>query len=417
MWRPFRFASWAYTEAVLRVGCHPCGAIAGDIRFPYRAMMRTVQGEPPAQVVWFFARPDAVFLPRDNSFRSGMSYLDRWGENQDIGEIHPRDPTRQCKEYPYSGTQQPPAFYTGQNYCGSDEVWRRGAIPGVDPIFSTDANGVSTCCQRPQMIGSGGDVDGGDGMIDCQDFPIWATRLLGCGGDVDGGEATTHYGDVTDGAGGDVDGGHAPMGPEPQYLAQKFNSTNVAVNMAYQKPTGTAAGDLLLLVGLIPHVAGPTPPLPSGFTSLAAGAAPGGLWNYRIAYRIADGTEGSSFPAAIGATRKQVSYVVRLGDAAVPTEYDADGGNGDDYTTPLLTTSVNGTARIAIYANDQQVLWDGVLPSGAVDQGAAGPQGLAVAFSGIVPLAPAAWSWTIHEESGPLDWIAVAIDIPPSLAR
>lgn len=333
---------------MLRVGCHPCGCIAGDIRFPYTAMMRTIEGEPPAEVVWFFARPDAKFLPRNHSFRSGMYYLDRWGENTGIGEQHPRDPSRLCKEYPYSGTQQPPAFYLGQNYCGSDEVWVRGAIPGVDPIFSTDVNGVSTCCQRPQMIGSGGDRDGGTGMIECQDFPIWATRLLGCGGDADGGSALTSYGDVTEAEGGDADGGEAPEGPGPSYRSSTLTGV-LGSGHTNSKPAGTAAGDLLIIIDVV-NLNGVTLTTPTGFTALVSGDDPSGVNSYKVSWRIATGSEGASFPSTGGGPGLlRCSLVVAIKNSAAPTVFGVGGGNGVDVASASIVSTTPASLAIALF--------------------------------------------------------------------
>lgn len=107
-------------------------------------MMRTIQGEPPVEVVWFQVPDDRAAYSGWTVFRS-TNWVDD-PTNHGLGEQSEGLVCCGKRDVVWYNSKAP-AEYFGGNPCGSDAVARRGAIPGVDPTFMTNDRGQAPCCE------------------------------------------------------------------------------------------------------------------------------------------------------------------------------------------------------------------------------------------------------------------------------
>lgn len=127
------------------MGWHPCGMVMDFLRNGYRSQMRTIQGADPVEVMWFEAPAGALAYEGPSVFRSRNWEDDH--DNDGMGEQEaPALPRERIIDW-YNGN--PPAFYTGQEPCGSDRVALEGAVVGRDPLFTTNRVGQGPCCESP----------------------------------------------------------------------------------------------------------------------------------------------------------------------------------------------------------------------------------------------------------------------------
>lgn len=144
---------------------HPCGTVMDVMRRGYCTKMRLWQADDTEiPVRWFEADPGANWFGGDNQY--GSSNWDSLPQYSPVGEDWPRERT-------YDRSQNL-LGYRGVGFCGAPEVWARGAIHGVDPVFAMRANGSSVCCDLPESVGP---VVSGSGLASW----VWTVRLLGIG--------------------------------------------------------------------------------------------------------------------------------------------------------------------------------------------------------------------------------------------
>lgn len=132
---------------------------------------------------------------------------------------------------------------------------------------------------------------------------------------------------------------------------QTAQSTSAVSSLAVNKPTGAAVGDLLV-IQMTTHNQTRTPSC-SGFTSIhAAGGVGMSMW---AGYRIADGTEGSTFTVSIsgGTSRPTVACSAFYDDAAGTITFDTgnvqDTASGTSHASPSVTPAGADELAIANY--------------------------------------------------------------------
>lgn len=122
------------------------------------------------------------------------------------------------RDFPYASNAAP-ACFTGQEVCGSPQVFRDGGVFGVDPAFAVPESLIPECCDDVCTVGEGGDADGGTAVQGSR------PGLGGIGGDEDGGSAFVNtdcflwFGYSCPSLGGDADGGTAPQVGFPGWVA------------------------------------------------------------------------------------------------------------------------------------------------------------------------------------------------------
>lgn len=131
----------------------------------------------------------------------------------------------------------------------------------------------------------------------------------------------------------------------PTLVSASAIAASATDTLVVSKPSGVQAGDLLLAIMACNDTRTWTGD--TGWTEIFdTGAAPG----LRAAYRIATGTEGSSFTFTMNASRLQSGIVLAYRNAA----YDAVGSSAADsdgsVTAPSVTLSADGLL-IAAFAN------------------------------------------------------------------
>lgn len=102
----------------------------------------------------------------------------------------------------------------------------------------------------------------------------------------------------------------------PPTFAESANATSRTIN----KPTSTASGDLLVLIVSIDATA--TITMPAGFTALMNQLEPSSTMSLAISWRIADGTEGSTFTVT-STSEIANGVIIRVTGAAATAPIDA----------------------------------------------------------------------------------------------
>lgn len=135
----------------------PCGAFCDLIRRPYTTRMRPFRdSDAEVDIVWYPCAPGA----RDLKYPSVVSSLDNWVQERDlgvysgysVGEV-PGAPRR------YNAQKAKPGF-TGENPCGTAEMFADGALFGDQHAEPRNAAGLPVCCGGvPQGVVIGGRVE------------------------------------------------------------------------------------------------------------------------------------------------------------------------------------------------------------------------------------------------------------------
>jgi len=116
------------------------------LRNGYKVKMKTGEGLAPAEVVWYRTPPGAPVYSDETAFRSQV-----WRDVLDWPNTGLGEQTEQCDErkvIDWVDGEPPVGLLTGDEPCGSPEVFRRGGLDG-DEIFMTRANGGAPCCLGP----------------------------------------------------------------------------------------------------------------------------------------------------------------------------------------------------------------------------------------------------------------------------
>lgn len=114
------------------------------IRSGYRCQMKTIQGGPAVDVLWYKTPEGAEVYGDRSAFRS-RNWCDPH-DNDDIGEQY--NPDLCCGtegDRWYSG-RMPEGASVGPVPCGTSTVAYTGAGPG-DPTFMTNEDGSADCCE------------------------------------------------------------------------------------------------------------------------------------------------------------------------------------------------------------------------------------------------------------------------------
>lgn len=180
------------------------------VRSCYTSSMRLFRDRPDVLIPgrWQFCPPGAKAIP----------YLHPWASsNWDWEHRYPLDPPLGEVTHGswFKGNTNP--RYTGQNWCGTREVWENGAPYAARGTPAVDLDGVPFCCAtRPAP--PGGDADDG---VTVQGLLIRPVLLSG--GDADDGVAPqTPY--VHLATGGDADDGTAGQSAMPGFLSSGGDS-------------------------------------------------------------------------------------------------------------------------------------------------------------------------------------------------
>lgn len=137
--------------------CHPCGYVMDYLRKGYTVKMKTSLDLPPADILWYRTCPNAPIFTKPTKFRSGF-YTQDW-QNTGLGEVRSSQYLPCHDDYAmYHGPN--PIPLDSDHYCGTDTVWENGGTVGIDPVITTDADGVCPDCGRATLEGFGGEMEG-----------------------------------------------------------------------------------------------------------------------------------------------------------------------------------------------------------------------------------------------------------------
>lgn len=132
----------------------------------YRSRMRLFRDRPDilTEGRWYWCPPGAIALPFLHAFGGhnwdydGFDYTDTT-----IGEVD---------RIPGYANGIPNPRYTGQRWCGSQEVWARGALFAARGTPAADADGVPFCCQMGAPRG-GDQVEGNAPVVSRPELGLW----------------------------------------------------------------------------------------------------------------------------------------------------------------------------------------------------------------------------------------------------
>jgi hypothetical protein len=139
----------------------------------------------------------------------------------------------------------------------------------------------------------------------------------------------------------------------PQYAETGGTLTANTTQATLAVPAGTEAGDFLLTIVGIAFQFPETNPAPSGWTLLID---EGGSADLLVYYRVADGTEPSTYTFTFGDARRTKAAMFRFTGVDTTTPIDATGTTNDNFPNPdapSVTTTVDGALIVRILA-----LWD-----------------------------------------------------------
>jgi hypothetical protein len=190
-----------------------------------RVLMRTIQGQPPVEVVWFRVDPN-VYGMDDGWSVFGTRNWEPDNSNDGIGEQEEPVPDGCRRKIRYYNGAQPYPIVPSPQPCGSREVSERGAILGVDPVFWTNHWGQAPCCPgfRLGWDWMGGEESGGSWRVKRSrsirwtggeeaggSWPVMPPRLEWRGGEECGGTWPVYAPGSTAWRGGEECGGSWPV--------------------------------------------------------------------------------------------------------------------------------------------------------------------------------------------------------------
>ena len=137
-------------------GWHACGSIMDYIERCYTSSMRPFPDRPDVTVPgrWYWCVKGAKPVPFPSTFFS-LGNADRGQWDGGIGEVL-------FSNVPCKGKERPE--FSGQNVCGSADVWAHGAPYAALGTPAVDERGVPPCCQGVGESGQGGISIGGKGL-------------------------------------------------------------------------------------------------------------------------------------------------------------------------------------------------------------------------------------------------------------
>jgi len=144
----------------------------------YRSKMRLYRDRPDVLVTgrWQWCPPGAVAIP----------YLHRFGSSKyDENDFElPADSVGEVERLPGPVPSNTPPRYTGQRWCGGEEVWTQGALYSQRFTPAVDEEGIPFCCEALPAVG--GLAAGGDGVFTYLPQPYYWLRREGLAGLVPG---------------------------------------------------------------------------------------------------------------------------------------------------------------------------------------------------------------------------------------
>jgi len=131
------------------IGASPCGRVMDVLRNGYRTKMRTTIKAEPAEVVWYRTAPGTPVYEGPTVFRSRI-----WRDVNEYANDGMGEQTEVCfrrKQVDWYNGQPPTGLITGDEPCGTPEVFRSGG-GSEDPVFPTRIDGSTACCGPPPIF-------------------------------------------------------------------------------------------------------------------------------------------------------------------------------------------------------------------------------------------------------------------------
>lgn len=134
-------------------GWHACGCVMDYLRSCYASNQRPFRDRPDVIVRgrWHWSPPGARVIPYEHLFGSSTHDPNGTLDDPPLGELRGHHGRSKGKTS---------ARYTGQNWCGSEEVWTQGALFSALGTPTVDEEGVPKCCQSLPPTPGGADAAG-----------------------------------------------------------------------------------------------------------------------------------------------------------------------------------------------------------------------------------------------------------------
>lgn len=136
----------------------------------YKSKMRLFKDRPEVLTAgrWYWCPEGAIAIP----------YMDRFVSSKWDSDGIALDPNQlgEVEIIPGYTSGVPNARYTGQRFCGAQDVWENGAFFAQQGTPATDEDGVPFCCQEAPTVG-GLAIEGQGGFVDLNSAAWWLNPL------------------------------------------------------------------------------------------------------------------------------------------------------------------------------------------------------------------------------------------------